>query len=80
MVDITDKELKQFGVRGAHRQRMVNSLLGVRAKRRQSMNLEGKPVKRSSPTELSTRILSSNEQCAASSATAQELLSIGVSG
>ncbi|EDX03893.1 GD22611 [Drosophila simulans] len=40
VVDITDKELKQCGVRGAHRQRMVNSLMGVRAKRRQSMNLE----------------------------------------
>ncbi|XP_044316231.1 uncharacterized protein LOC123037803 [Drosophila rhopaloa] len=40
VVDITDKELKQCGVRGAHRQIMVNSLLGVRAKRRQSMNLE----------------------------------------
>ncbi|XP_041673638.1 uncharacterized protein LOC108113433 isoform X2 [Drosophila eugracilis] len=42
VVDITDKELKQCGVRGAHRQKMVNSLLGVRAKRRQSMNLEGR--------------------------------------
>ncbi|XP_017041286.2 LOW QUALITY PROTEIN: breast cancer anti-estrogen resistance protein 3 homolog [Drosophila ficusphila] len=40
VVDITELELKKCGVRGAHRQRMVNSLLGVRAKRRQSMNLE----------------------------------------
>ncbi|KAH8297904.1 hypothetical protein KR018_000506 [Drosophila ironensis] len=40
VVDITDRELKRCGVRGAHRQKMVNSLLGVRAKRRQSMNLE----------------------------------------
>ncbi|XP_052837247.1 breast cancer anti-estrogen resistance protein 3 homolog isoform X1 [Drosophila gunungcola] len=40
VVDITDKELRQRGVRGGHRQTMLNSLLGVRAKRRQSMNLE----------------------------------------
>lgn len=42
VVEITDKELKKCGVRGSHRQKMANSLLGVRAKRRQSMNLEGK--------------------------------------
>ncbi|XP_017155145.1 breast cancer anti-estrogen resistance protein 3 homolog isoform X1 [Drosophila miranda] len=40
VVDITDKELKRCGIRSAHRQMMINSLLGVRAKRRQSMNLE----------------------------------------
>ncbi|KAH8404852.1 hypothetical protein KR222_006258 [Zaprionus bogoriensis] len=39
--DITDRELKRLGIRSlAHRQKMLNSLLGVRAKRRQSMNLE----------------------------------------
>ncbi|XP_070133700.1 breast cancer anti-estrogen resistance protein 3 homolog isoform X3 [Drosophila bipectinata] len=40
VVDITDKELKRCGIRPAHRQKMFNSLLGVRAKRRQSMNIE----------------------------------------
>ncbi|XP_070069758.1 uncharacterized protein [Drosophila takahashii] len=44
VVDITEKELKQCGVRVDHRQRMVNSLLGIRAKRRQSMNFEGQPL------------------------------------
>jgi len=41
--DITDGDLKRLGIRSmTHRQKMLNSLLGVRAKRRQSMNLEGK--------------------------------------
>lgn len=41
--DVTDRDLKRLGVRSiTHRQKMLNSLLGVRAKRRQSMNLEGK--------------------------------------
>lgn len=40
--DINDRDLKRLGIRNlAHRQKMLNSLLGVRAKRRQSMNLEG---------------------------------------
>ncbi|KAH8263510.1 hypothetical protein KR044_010043 [Drosophila immigrans] len=39
--DITDRDLKRLGIRSmTHRQKMLNSLLGVRAKRRQSMNLE----------------------------------------
>ncbi|XP_030555936.1 breast cancer anti-estrogen resistance protein 3 homolog [Drosophila novamexicana] len=39
--DITDRDLKRLGIRSmSHRQKMLNSLLGVRAKRRQSMNLE----------------------------------------
>ncbi|XP_017858305.1 PREDICTED: breast cancer anti-estrogen resistance protein 3 homolog isoform X2 [Drosophila arizonae] len=39
--DLTDRDLKRLGVRSiTHRQKMLNSLLGVRAKRRQSMNLE----------------------------------------
>ncbi|KAH8381206.1 hypothetical protein KR200_009953, partial [Drosophila serrata] len=50
VVEMTDKELKKCGVRGSHRQKMANSLLGVRAKRRQSMNLEGNSVPRAVPT------------------------------
>ncbi|XP_030377677.1 breast cancer anti-estrogen resistance protein 3 homolog [Scaptodrosophila lebanonensis] len=50
IVDFTDKDLKRRGIRSAtHRTRMLNSLLGVQAKRRQSMNLEVNSASRVAP-------------------------------
>ncbi|XP_068151086.1 breast cancer anti-estrogen resistance protein 3 homolog [Drosophila tropicalis] len=56
VVDISDKDLKGLSIRNAnHRQKMLNSLLGVRAKRRQSMNLEALASSNSMPRSMPRR-------------------------
>lgn len=81
--DINDRDLKRLGIRNlAHRQKMLNSLLGVRAKRRQSMNLEGSYNYTLYMGDFSDRAFpcSHAQQCTLCGAASQELLPLGLSG